>query len=135
MNTVLLKLTSLVQLALTRAAPSLDNFIQGTVLLNPCNPLVWVFKKLPNKVQQRIRKIRSSYEYTKSKYHSDLDRDNFMTLTLIFIKLHPRMAFIRRHTGTDLMEKHISFMTNILVKLNFFQISQKLKMNLCTFKI
>ena len=45
------------------------------------------------------------------------------------------MAFIRRHTGTDLMEKYISFMTNILVKLNFFQISQKLKMNLCTFKI
>ena len=45
------------------------------------------------------------------------------------------MAFIRRHTGTDSMAKHISFMINILVKLNFFRNSQKLKMNHCTFKI
>ena len=63
-----------------------------------------------------------------------------LTLTALILlfshfKLHPRMAFIRRLTGTDLMEKHILFMTNILVKLNFFQINRKQKMNLCTLKI
>ena len=34
------------------------------------------------KIQQGIRKIRPSDEYTESKYHSDLDRSDFMSCTL-----------------------------------------------------
>ena len=34
------------------------------------------------KIQQGIRKIRPSDEYTESKYYSDLDRSHFMSFTL-----------------------------------------------------
>ena len=72
-------------------------------------------------------------------YELTVGLTSFTRVTRLLIRQsllwNSRMAFIQLHTGIDSMEKLILFMTNILVKLNSFLTSLKLRMNLCILKI